>query len=858
MKHRRITAIILAIAMIATMLPFMAMPASAAATTVTVGAAATANGLTATLTGPSNPVDWTEVADVKVAFTGEATAAGTLAVALTASAGTIAIADGSASTVNVAAGGTPLEMTFRYTAPDSGATANITIALTFTACVHEYKDNGAVKTAPDCGDVCDKCAAKFICGKPVDCQDCATGIHNIDYTTIISGLQVNSTVATGGRTVTGTGDTATVTILTPDPTDFQLCIETERIYYRGPGSTATPPAFPTGADARPMPGLISYDGGNRWATVSIPVTGGLDISRQITRGATIWLASGSGRAPVIDADEAKATATIWTFPVINARPGSERIKLDFFTLLDPALGGNTLDRWTIDGMDAAKIQTLQIALADGRVAAKSGWGTIRTGTDIVANNPGIYVQTVGDARGRIAPSQYLIRVAPVADPLTPGSNPARVRAAGAGRAPSLRVDFRNEIIRGRAGTVWHTTANAENTGIANTWRPGAEITRENAREVGMIRILYGARYAFRTVPTAERAGRPASLWQTINVPNQTPLTVAGVLDAAKANNGRLQLARGTNIWDEGRGRWGGAPRAPAAAGDVTVRVRQAATMRHNTRNAGTPDEFIGETATNEVSVILTYGNTGTEARPRIGLTGVSVNVTADTPLTANEIIFANPVVNQTIEYEAGTTGNSIKDKSVIAAFTIFTGAAFTGHADLTQAASYVLSGLPAPFITSGDDANVGLVFEGTTARIEATKDIAVTGAINVAARVALAGTAASPAIPNAAFWSATATRTITPTPQTLDQAEAAVKAALVAFEATNRTSANDVLTAVSRAITNSAIRATWSTETDKGFALDPATISAAGEITGDIILTEAGTPPVTRTVEVDMEIEQLS
>jgi hypothetical protein len=556
-----------------------------------------------------------------------------------------------------------------------------------------------------------------------------------------------------------------------DNQSYQLCIETERIYYTGEGFDATPPAFPAN---QVRPGLISYDGGTRWTSVSIPVSGGFDISRAINRGATIHLAVGSGRAPVVEADTNKPTATIWIFPAIAERPKAERVKLDFFKLLDPATnGGNTTDRWTIEGMSDENIGTLQIALSDGRDPAGSGWGTIRTGDH--AAGAGITVQTQADARGRIAPTQYLVRVAPVATPLTPGSSPARVRAAGASKAPSLRVDFRNESIRGRAGTIWQTNANAANTAV-ETWRLGTAITRENAREAGMIKILYGASYAFRTAPTADRPGRPASLWQRINVPAQDTLTVAAIMGGALKNtNNRLVLERGTNIFDGTRERWGGAPRAPAAAGDSIVRVRQAATMKHNPRHAGTDKEFEGKTATNEVSVTLTYGNIATganaEARPRIALTGFSVPVDALTKLQPNEILFSTPTT-PAITMDSLNV-NTIPASTPIATFRVYFGKDPSVASELIDPESYVLSGLPAPFATTGTS-NVGMAFDGASvtkhndnnwsalATISTSAAVEITANVTVGARVAIAtsGTPAAPVIPNAAFWSATASRVL--------------------------------------------------------------------------------------------------
>jgi hypothetical protein len=562
---------------------------------------------------------------------------------------------------------------------------------------------------------------------------------------------------------------------------FELCITDERIYYTGiPVGSGDAATFP---ENELRPGLISFNDGGRWIAFNPHPVNGFDISRHINRGATILLATGSGRAPVLSTTATEPTASVWTFPLkIEERPRAPRVRLNYHTLLDTFVGhgGESVDRWTIHDTTNAVIDTYRIAIANGREAAASGWGAIRTGT--VSDNAGITVQTEADSRGRVAPTQYLIRIAPTGGTsLTPGSAPARVRAAGAARAPSLRVDFRNEIIRARAGTAWQTTANAANNGIAfndanpdrRDWRNGTEITRESAREG--IRIVYGANYVFRVVPTADKPGRPASAWQVINVPVQTTLTVADIMGGALTiNNGRLALGRAqgttrgaTVIFDADKTRWGGAPRPPAATGNVNVRVRQNATMRHNPKNAGTATEFVGTTATNEVLVTLAYSPND---RERIALSGISVGITETTTLLRDEIVVTAASAQPAFVMNPA---NTIPDATSIAAFTVFFGRNPT--AAMINLENYVLSGLPAPFVIADDDPlkiNVEMEFGSVVANtnnwsmpvtIKTTAAIPITANVTVAATLAIGMTTATPPaprIPNAAFWSATANRTI--------------------------------------------------------------------------------------------------
>lgn len=88
------------------------------------------------------------------------------------------------------------------------------------------------------------------------------------------------------------------------------------------------------------------------------------------------------------------------------------------------------------------------------------------------------------------------------------------------------------------------------------------------------------------------------------------------------------------------------------------------------------------------------------------------------------------------------------------------------------------------------------------------------------------------------------------TSQTLEEAKAAAEAALEALTVSNDTTADQILAAVTDAITNPDITAAWSED----FTLTPATAAAAGRITGEITLT-AGEE--TAVISVDKVIPQL-
>ena len=84
-----------------------------------------------------------------------------------------------------------------------------------------------------------------------------------------------------------------------------------------------------------------------------------------------------------------------------------------------------------------------------------------------------------------------------------------------------------------------------------------------------------------------------------------------------------------------------------------------------------------------------------------------------------------------------------------------------------------------------------------------------------------------------------------------------VKAALDEFEATNATTAEDVLSIAKDAIKNPDITAAWSTVDGEGFTIHEATNTDPGSITGKIILTDAGADNETATVDVELTIAQL-
>jgi plastocyanin len=240
------------------------------------------------------------------------------------------------------------------------------------------------------------------------------------------------------------------------------------------------------------------------------------------------------------------------------------------------------------------------------------------------------------------------------------------------------------------------------------------------------------------------------------------------------NSGKLRLEKGTQIFNAERDRWAGAPKALAAAGTANVQVRRAATMRHNPKLAGTSNEFSGNTVTNTVNVALAYANTApaSASREKIGLAGISVPITANTKLTANEIVFvADPAADQpAIIFDPIYT---IPADSDIVTFKVYFGVNPTGTA-MADAANYVLpsSGFPTPFNIADLEMTFGSVdttnspnnyFIPATISVKTGETVVLTAtdtSVNVAARVDVGGTLASPAIPDAAFWSATANRTI--------------------------------------------------------------------------------------------------
>lgn len=96
--------------------------------------------------------------------------------------------------------------------------------------------------------------------------------------------------------------------------------------------------------------------------------------------------------------------------------------------------------------------------------------------------------------------------------------------------------------------------------------------------------------------------------------------------------------------------------------------------------------------------------------------------------------------------------------------------------------------------------------------------------------------------------------------ETLADAKAAAEDALAALEATNETTAKQILDAVTAAITLDGVTAAWTEMEDKeNPVITPATTEAAGSITGKITLTlGADAEAQTDTVTVDLEIPQLT
>lgn len=130
------------------------------------------------------------------------------------------------------------------------------------------------------------------------------------------------------------------------------------------------------------------------------------------------------------------------------------------------------------------------------------------------------------------------------------------------------------------------------------------------------------------------------------------------------------------------------------------------------------------------------------------------------------------------------------------------------------------------------------------------------------------GKAAGDAVPNSGGGGGGVNGSVTITPpggqraeqETLADAKAAAEDALAALEATNETTAQQILDAVTAAITLDGVTAAWTeTEDAENPVITPATTEAAGSITGEITLTlGADAEAQTDTVTVNLEIPQLT
>jgi hypothetical protein len=304
---------------------------------------------------------------------------------------------------------------------------------------------------------------------------------------------------------------------------------------------------------------ISFNGtakNQRWTQVNIGDFG-LDISRQLNRGADIRLATAYDRKdPTV-----LAGATTWDFPTIARRPNLPRFTLDFYEHRNNGDNGE----WTLTGTDVTR---LQISMANGRNPGT--WGKFPVAR-------GIQVQDLSN--NRVQRTTYFLRTTPIHNPsagdsVTPASRPRRINVSGVARPTNFRVDYRNENIRARVGVEYQVQKNG-------TWEDdtirllGRDLSIGTDADTGT--DLYNTTIRFRIIPEAGRgARRPVSAWQTIKILDTATMTSVDALNDVTVRNGRISLSSRVEVHDDVRDRWGTS--VPANADMMKVRLRATANL----------------------------------------------------------------------------------------------------------------------------------------------------------------------------------------------------------------------------------------------------------------------------------------
>jgi hypothetical protein len=264
--------------------------------------------------------------------------------------------------------------------------------------------------------------------------------------------------------------------------------------------------------------------------------------------------------------------------------------------------------------------------------------------------------------------------------------------SGETKPTNFRIDYRNEIIRARAGALYQILETPEvkdpDTGAITTPAVWSGNTSVQGRDVNIVPSgsgddHYGTTFRFRMAPAEGRGARkPPSAWQIITVESKTPLTIGEILSAANNINNSGQLVSNNKIEyliDADRNRWAARPATPSSSTVETFTTR--ARIRPTARYTARTDTTIGNVVSREIELEFTRENTAAAGRPARWVLR-SAEVVDPRPLS-NEVLFLADTTEAN-EARGNITDKQFANKVMLAVFDIITEDSDDGNKAMTE------------------------------------------------------------------------------------------------------------------------------------------------------------------------------
>ena len=359
----------------------------------------------------------------------------------------------------------------------------------------------------------------------------------------------------------------------------------------------------------------SIDGGTKWKTATKKLTD-KNIASMLNKGMTLMLADKFDSKAKQPSDD----AAVYTFDTINARPAAPKLKVDYSVY--PNASGAAANQWGLTDSNGAALTTDDLALLDFGATDSKGKNLTDAGYGSWPASGGLRVAPLSS--GKSVALTYFVRVAPVAGSgeYTPASKVVKIKAKGLQKAPSLKVDYKNEVIKLKKDMSIYFGSNVPSSGTIPALSDSAAAYDDYAGKICKVTTADQAKTGVKIGPyltnarntviiwSEATAKKPASALQTIELAARAE-TEAKTLTVSK---GKLTLPKTYEVYDAEKGKWGSLPKITESC-ELKIRVK--ATAKGGKESDTT--YAAGEIAT----LKITYGVYDT-AKDKSGITAAEI------------------------------------------------------------------------------------------------------------------------------------------------------------------------------------------------------------------------------------------